>query len=94
MSRHRPLKRFTTLAILMFTCVVSLWPGALRAQRGRSEPMVINAARPIAEAAIAIEARYEQTIIYEDPPYVHQSDLVDRTDPKFALQTEAASRKD
>ncbi len=36
--------------------------------------------RPVAEAVRELERRYDWQITYEDPPYVHYSDIVDVTD--------------
>jgi hypothetical protein len=41
------------------------------------------AQRPVAEAILELDMRYGWQITYEDPPYVHYSDLTDVTDTNW-----------
>ncbi|MGH6837924.1 MAG: hypothetical protein ACREDT_03830 [Methylocella sp.] len=53
-----------------FSCNASASPKTITVQSGR----------PVAEAVEELERRYDWQITYEDPPYVHYSDIVDVTD--------------
>jgi hypothetical protein len=52
--------------------------------RGMQEPskesLSVNGARPVKLAAETLEKKYSWIITYEDPPYVHESELVDVTE--------------
>ncbi len=53
-----------------FLCNASASPNTVTVQSGR----------PVAEAIQELEKRYGWQITYEDPPYVHYSDITDVTD--------------
>lgn len=48
-------------------------------QRTINETLSVNNARPVAEAAWELENRYGWAITYEDPIYMHSSEVVDVT---------------
>ena len=49
-------------------------------QEAARDHISVNDPRPVACAAETLEKKYGWTITYEDPPYVHESELVDVTD--------------
>ncbi len=42
--------------------------------------ITVQSGRPVGEAIEELEKKYGWEITYEDPPYVHYSDIVDVTD--------------
>ncbi|MGH6848622.1 MAG: hypothetical protein ACREC0_14675, partial [Methylocella sp.] len=55
-----------------FSCNASASPNTITVQG--------QTGRPVAEAIEELEKRYGWQINYEDPPYVHYSDIVEVTD--------------
>jgi hypothetical protein len=45
-----------------------------------SQPITVNDPRPVAKAVEKLEAIYGWSITYEDPPYVHESEIADVTE--------------
>ena len=66
-----------TLAVL-FVTIVSVTGKGLRGTN--KESLSVNGNRPVALAAETLEKKYGWLITYEDPPYVHESDLLDVTE--------------
>lgn len=66
-----------TLAVL-FVTIVSVTGKGLRGTN--KESLSVNGNRPVALAAEILEKKYGWLITYEDPPYAHESDLVDVTE--------------
>ena len=54
--------------------------------------ITVQSGRPVAEAIEELETRYGWQITYEDPPYVHYSDITDVTDlgrPKVPVRSQS-----
>ena len=66
-----------TLAVLVASMVSATGKGL---QEPNEVSLSVNGARPVAMAAEMLEKTYGWIITYEDPPYVHESDLVDVTE--------------
>jgi len=49
-------------------------------QEPSKESLSVNGARPVKLAAETLEKKYGWIITYEDPPYVHETELVDVTE--------------
>jgi hypothetical protein len=49
----------------------------------QSQTLSVNDARPVAAAVEILEGKYGAVITYEDAPYVHETEIVDRTDPTY-----------
>ncbi len=60
-------------------CVLLVCPVYLSAQSRPLTSLEFEGARPLAEAADSLEVRLGVPIHYEDPPYIHASDLLDVT---------------
>lgn len=68
-----------TVAVIIVTILT-----VARSSSGMNEPKTdqisVNDPRPVALAAETLEKKYGWIITYEDPPYAHESDLVDVTE--------------
>src|SRR6185369_16243131 len=77
-KNHRPL----LLCSVSLVTVVALTLGV--AAKSEEEltrtSLSVNGARPVLMAAEMLEKEFGWIITYEDPPYVHETDLVDVTD--------------
>jgi hypothetical protein len=49
----------------------------------QSLTLSVNDGRPVATAMEILEGRHGTVITYEDPPYVHETEIVDRTIPAY-----------
>jgi hypothetical protein len=60
--------------------LVAVWAGASSlAAYAQSASIVVTSGRPVASAAEQLEALYGIPVTYEDPPYVHESEIRDVT---------------
>src|ERR1044072_5816830 len=68
-----------TVAVIIVTILT-----VARSSSGMNEPKMdqisVNDPRPVALSAETLEKKYGWLITYEDPPYVHESDLLDVTE--------------
>jgi len=53
----------------------------------------VEGARPLAEAIEILVKKYGWQITYEDARYVHESDLVDKTDPNYLKNNPGTTRR-
>lgn len=58
----------------------------MRAQSTRPERISADDGRPMLSIIAKLEAMYGWAITYEDPPYEHDRELVDRSDPEFVRE--------
>jgi hypothetical protein len=63
-------------AAVMTACLILT---LLHSGRGWSDTITVRDPRPVAKVVEALEQKYGWPITYEDPPYVHPSDIVDVT---------------
>lgn len=77
-KNHRPLLLGSVSLVIMVALTLAV------AAKGKEEltkaSLSVNGARPVLLAAEILEKQYGWVISYEDPPYIHESDLVDVTD--------------
>jgi hypothetical protein len=69
--------RHDRIVICLLLASVSTLPAAADAE---VKSMVVDDPRPVARAVERLEALYGFPVTYEDPPYVHESELADVTD--------------
>ena len=67
----------TTLAVVIATILTVAGSGM---HEPNKDQISINDPRPVALAAETLEKKYGEIITYEDPPYVHESELADVTE--------------
>ena len=76
-ENHRPLLVCSLSLVIIVALTLAV------ATKGKEEltraSLSVNGARPVLLAAEMLEKDYGWVITYEDPPYVHESDLVDVT---------------
>lgn len=67
----------TTIAIVIATIITVAGSGMHEPDK---DHVSVNDPRPVALAAETLEKKYGWIITYEDPPYIHESELVDVTE--------------
>ncbi len=90
-TKHTKLKNifyFTVALIATFTLTATSIPPSIIPTRteGRMNPqqkVSINHPRPVAKAIEMLETKYAAVITYEDPRYMYEGDVLDKTDPEY-----------
>jgi hypothetical protein len=81
MSSNQQLAQRCRILLACGTLILFCLPVHGRSQ-GKPIEIRVDDPRPLANAVQALEERFGWVITYEDPPFVHTSDLIDRADPE------------
>jgi hypothetical protein len=80
----RERESYLSLVLCSVTLVVIVATILSVTGKGMQEPsrenLSVNGARPVKLAAETLEKKYGWIITYEDPPYAHESELIDVTE--------------
>jgi hypothetical protein len=76
--RNYSLFLLCSATMVVIVTIVKVMGGGMH--QPNKDQISVNDPRPVALAAESLEKKYGWIITYEDPPYVHESELVDVTE--------------